>query len=138
MITIIIIITIICFLLILVVLAQNSKGGGLTSQFGGSSTSQLIGVKKTGDFLEKFTWGLAIALFVLTLSTDFFIPSPNEAGTNGSSSPNIDRAQDRVIVPPTDLNLPPADGDASGTTEVIEGVEAASEEESNNEESSEQ
>jgi preprotein translocase subunit SecG len=48
-------------LLVLVVLAQNSKGGGLSSQFGGSGASNLIGVKKTGDVLERLTWGFAIA-----------------------------------------------------------------------------
>ena len=118
MLALVIVITVICFLLILVILAQNSKGGGLSSQFGGSSTSQLIGVKKTGDFLEKFTWGLAIALLVLTLSTDFLITNDGD-GPDTSVSPNIEKAQDRAIVPPTDLNLGPADesddADASGT-----------------------
>jgi preprotein translocase subunit SecG len=38
-------------LLVLVILAQNAKGGGLTSQFGGSAASNIIGVKKTGDLL---------------------------------------------------------------------------------------
>lgn len=107
MVPLIIIITIICFLLILVILAQNSKGGGLSSQFGGSSTSQLIGVKKTGDFLEKFTWGLAIALLVLTLSTDFLIHNDGDSA-DVTTSPNIEKAQDRTIVPPTDLNIEPA------------------------------
>ena len=32
-------------LLVLVVLAQNSKGGGLSSQFGGAGASQVMGVK---------------------------------------------------------------------------------------------
>jgi preprotein translocase subunit SecG len=59
----------VCVLLVLVVLAQNSKGGGLSSQFGGGGTSQLMGVKRTGDLLEKLTWGLAIALMVLSLSS---------------------------------------------------------------------
>ena len=54
-------------LLVLVILAQNSKGGGLTSQFGGSSASNIIGVKKTGDLLEKLTWGFIIAIMVLCL-----------------------------------------------------------------------
>ena len=107
MVALVIVITIICFLLILVILAQNSKGGGLSSQFGGSSTSQLIGVKKTGDFLERFTWGLAIALLLLTLSTDFLITNDGD-GADTSVSPNIEKAQDRTIVPPTDLNLDPA------------------------------
>ena len=61
-------------LLVLVILAQNSKGGGLTSQFGGSSASNIIGVKKTGDLLEKLTWGFVIAIMVLSLSTSFITP----------------------------------------------------------------
>ena len=58
-------------LLVLVVLAQNSKGGGLSNQFGGSGASNLIGVKKTGDLLERLTWGFAIAIMVFTLATNF-------------------------------------------------------------------
>ncbi|MDN5205310.1 preprotein translocase subunit SecG [Fulvivirgaceae bacterium BMA10] len=117
--TIIIFIVIVCVLLVLVVLAQNSKGGGLSSQFGGSSTSQIMGVKKTGDFLEKATWTLAIALLVLTLSTTFFIPK--NTGTQ-SSSPNIDRAEDRAVLPSLDGvgdldNATQGDGNATeGTT----------------------
>ena len=49
------VIIVLALLLILVVLAQNPKGGGLSSQFGGSGASQVMGVKKTGDFLEKAT-----------------------------------------------------------------------------------
>src|SRR5450755_990606 len=52
--------------LVLMVLIQNPKGGGLSSNF--SSSSQLMGVQKTGDFLEKGTWGLAIFLMVLSLA----------------------------------------------------------------------
>lgn len=59
-----------CILLVLVVLAQNAKGGGLSSQFGGSAASNIIGVKKTGDLLEKLTWGFIVAIFVLSLSTN--------------------------------------------------------------------
>jgi preprotein translocase subunit SecG len=58
-------------LLVLVVLAQNSKGGGLTSQFGGSGASNIMGVKKTGDLLERLTWGFIIIIMVLSLSTNF-------------------------------------------------------------------
>ena len=38
-------------LLIIVVLVQNSKGGGLSSQFGGNSSNQFMGVQKTNDLL---------------------------------------------------------------------------------------
>jgi len=57
---------IVCVLLVLIVLIQNPKGGGLSSNF--SSSSQLMGVQKTGDFLEKGTWILAITLMVLSLA----------------------------------------------------------------------
>ena len=70
--TISVLIFIVCVLLILIVLVQNSKGGGLTSTFSGSN--QVMGVKRTTDFLEKSTWTLAIVLLVLTLSTIFVIP----------------------------------------------------------------
>ncbi len=84
------IIVFICVLLILVVLAQNPKGGGLSSQFGGS-TSQLMGVKRTGDLLEKLTWGFAIALVVLTLGTHMMVSSANESAVG--SSINEERAR---------------------------------------------
>ena len=83
-------------LLVLVVLAQNPKGSGLSAQFGGSGATQLMGVKRTTDIMEKITWGLAIALVILTLSTDFFIDDPSQQGI---SSPNVDRAQDRTVMP---------------------------------------
>jgi preprotein translocase subunit SecG len=67
-----VLILITCILLVLIVLVQNSKGGGLASNF--SSSNQVMGVRKTTDFLEKATWSLAIILLVLTLSSTFVIP----------------------------------------------------------------
>jgi len=62
-----ILVVLVCLLLMGVVLVQNSKGGGLSADF--SSSNQYMGVRKTSDFLEKATWGLAIGLFVLCLAT---------------------------------------------------------------------
>lgn len=59
-------------LLILVVLVQNSKGGGLASNF--SQGNQVMGVKKTADFLEKATWSLVVCLVVFCLAASFSIP----------------------------------------------------------------
>ena len=59
-------------LMILIVLVQNSKGGGLASNF--SSSNQIMGVRKTTDFLEKATWGLAIALVVFSILASATIP----------------------------------------------------------------
>lgn len=81
-------------LLVLVVLAQNSKGGGLSSQFGGSTASNLIGVKKTGDLLEKLTWGLAITVMTLALATNLTTPN-----AGAGSDDLLDRAKDQIDVP---------------------------------------
>lgn len=59
-------------LLILIVLIQNSKGGGLASGF--SSSNQIMGVRKTTDFLEKATWGLAGTVVILSIAITAFIP----------------------------------------------------------------
>ena len=69
---------IICsILLVLIILIQNPKGGGLSSSFGGGA-SQMMGVKKTTDFLEKATWTLAISLIVLILASNFAIERPED------------------------------------------------------------
>ncbi len=75
-----VLILIACILLILVVLVQNSKGGGLAANFG--STSQIMGVRKTADFLEKTTWYLAIALLALTLMSILVIPRNIKSGSS--------------------------------------------------------
>jgi len=62
-----ILIVIASILLTLLVLVQNSKGGGLAAGF--SSTNQIMGVRKTTDFLEKATWGLVIFVVVVSIIT---------------------------------------------------------------------
>ena len=90
------IIIFISVLLVLVVLSQNSKGGGLSNQFGAGS-SNLIGVKRTGDLLERLTWGLAIALVVLTLSSNMIIDK--NAGALKARSVNQERASQQGTAP---------------------------------------
>lgn len=114
-------IVIVAVLLILVVLAQNPKGGGLSSQFGGSGTTQLMGVKKTGDLLEKLTWGFAIALLILSVSTNFIQPDVNE---DVLSSPNIDNAQ--TTQPAIPQGIQPADADNSGLEDLTQGSDSDS------------
>ncbi len=58
-------IIIVCALLILVVLVQNSKGGGISSNF--SAANQIMGARRGTDFIEKATWTLAILLLVFSL-----------------------------------------------------------------------
>ena len=61
----IILIVIFSLLLTLIVLVQNSKGGGLAAGF--QSSNQIMGVRKTTDFLEKATWGLAAFMVLLSI-----------------------------------------------------------------------
>ncbi len=82
---------IVCVLLGAIVLIQNPKGGGLTSNF--SSSSQLMGVQKTGDFLEKGTWVLAITIMVLSLAITVAVK-------NGPST-SSESARDKKMAAPT-------------------------------------
>ena len=59
-------------LMIAIVLIQESKGGGLASNF--SSSNSIMGVRKTTDFVEKATWGLAISLVVLSVVCAYTAP----------------------------------------------------------------
>ena len=56
-------------LLVGVVLIQKSKGGGLAANM--SNYNQLAGVRRTTDFVEKATWGLAIFICVLSIASAF-------------------------------------------------------------------
>jgi preprotein translocase subunit SecG len=110
----IVLILIAASLLILAVMVQNSKKEGLDNPFGDASASQLIGVKKTSDLLEQITWGLVIALFVLTLASSFFLKKKNRLGTL-PLSPNINRAQERGALPDVTEQDTPASPPAATT-----------------------
>lgn len=87
----IILLILVTVLLIVVVLVQNSKGGGIASNFGVNSNQ--FGVKKTSDFLEKLTWGLAIALVVLSLGLNM-IADKEGVDNEFSESVNVERAKE--------------------------------------------
>ena len=74
----VVLILIVSVLLGLVVLVQNSKGGGLVSNFG--SANQMMGVRQTTDFLEKATWTMAGILIVLCLISSITIPKNVKQG----------------------------------------------------------
>lgn len=63
---------IVAILLIGIVLIQKSKGGGLSSQFGGANS--VIGVRQTNAFLEKGTWWLAGILVFLAVVSAYTMP----------------------------------------------------------------
>jgi len=72
-----VLIAIVCLLLMAAVLIQNPKGGGLDSTFGGGGATQMFGAARSNDIMEKFTWGLAIAMAVLCVITGLMYTSGN-------------------------------------------------------------
>ena len=82
----------IIFIVIGIVLIQESKGGGLASNF--SSYNQIGGVRKTTDFIEKTTWGLAIAMVVISVACAYVAPQATTSGSvmegieNPTTNPN--------------------------------------------------
>lgn len=87
-------------LLTLLVLVQNSKGGGLSAGF--SSTNQIMGVRKTTDFLEKATWGLVAFVVVLSIASVSF--RSKEAVVSNESEikeqiQNAKKAEPGVVAP---------------------------------------
>ena len=69
----IILIVLASFLMIGIVLIQESKGGGLASNF--SASNAIMGVRKTTDVVEKTTWGLAVAMVVLSVVCAYVAPT---------------------------------------------------------------
>ena len=68
----VIFIVIASILMIGIVLIQEAKRGGLASNF--SSSNAIMGVRKTTDFVEKATWGLAAAMVVLSIICAYVAP----------------------------------------------------------------
>ena len=100
-----VLILITCVLLVLIVLVQNSKGGGLASNF--QSSNQFMGVRKTADFLEKTTWTLAVILLVLSLFSILIIPK-NQGVTKTQESEVQKQINNTKTQPSKDFQLPPA------------------------------
>jgi preprotein translocase subunit SecG len=100
-----VLILIACVLMVLVVLVQNSKGGGLASNF--SSSNQYMGVRKTADFLEKFTWVLSVAILVLCLLSIVVIP--RGVGKSGAADTELRQNIDENAQPVQDFQTPPTE-----------------------------
>ncbi|NMA73571.1 MAG: preprotein translocase subunit SecG [Bacteroidales bacterium] len=117
-----ILIVIAALLMCFIVLIQNSKGGGLASGF--SSSNQIMGVRKTTDFLEKATWGLAIVIVVLSIGTAYILPrSASEEGSvlmekaKQEESINPYNMPSGVDAPIIDSNSAPVDAPAASDVE---------------------
>ncbi len=63
---------IVALLLMLAVLIQNPKGGGIDTTYG-SGAQQMFGAARSTETIEKITWYLVAALFVLCIASYFAI-----------------------------------------------------------------
>ena len=108
----VILIVIAAVLMIGIVLIQESKGGGLASNF--STYNQIGGVRKTTDFIEKTTWGLAIAMVIISIACAYVAP---QASTEGSVLEGIEN-------PTTNPNNLPGFGASQQKDEAAPAKEA--------------
>lgn len=100
-----ILIILVCVLLTLVVLIQNPKGGGIAANF--AAPSQIMGVKRSSDVIEKATWILAIALITVALLSNFVRPTgPVEAEATESRIQGA--LENTTATPPSTTPAPPA------------------------------
>ncbi|HTN19371.1 MAG TPA: preprotein translocase subunit SecG [Pelobium sp.] len=88
-------------LLVGIILIQNPKGGGLSSGF--SSSNNIIGVKRTGDFLENGTWGIAIAIMVIAILVNISGP---KSGSTIKTDSKIQEQIDKTAAPSSLPSLP--------------------------------
>ncbi len=70
-------------LIVLAVLVQSPKSG-MAANFGASN--QVMGVRQTADFLEKFTWGMAAVILVLSLLATLAMDSHLVSESNSSAA----------------------------------------------------
>ena len=96
----IVLILIASVLMVLAVLVQNPKSG-MASNFGASN--QVMGVRQTADFLEKFTWGAAVVILVLSLLSTVFIDKSKVANAQLQSAQEIvNTTEETVAIPQGD------------------------------------
>ena len=112
----IVLILIASVLLVLAVLAQSPKSG-MAANFGASN--QVMGVRQTADFLEKSTWGLAIAILVFSLGATMFMPSEkvaiSKSGVEKALIENQSAAQESML--PNQVAVPQSEQAAEETAE---------------------
>jgi preprotein translocase subunit SecG len=103
-------------LLGLIVLVQNSKGGGLVSNFGGAN--QMMGVRQTSDFLEKATWTLGGILVVLCLLSSITLPRNSKEGAPKSELENVIAPLPTVETPAATTDMPASSDAPAEATEA--------------------
>lgn len=84
----------VCVITTLIILSQNPKGGGLSSTFGGSGGgSQMFGVQRTNEFLDKATWTLGGLIVFLCLVANILMVNPSSIKKTDVESVPVDLPQ---------------------------------------------
>ena len=122
-------------LMIGIVLIQESKGGGLASNF--SSSNQIMGVRKTTDFIEKTTWGLAAAMVILSVICAYTAPTAasdesvleniatEQSTTNPNNLPGFGASQTKQeAAPATDAKAAPQDAQKAAPAQTEKAAPA--------------
>lgn len=91
----IVLILIASVLIVLAVLVQSPKSG-MAANFGASN--QVMGVRQTADFLEKFTWGMAVAILVLSLMATLAMDSHLVSESNSSAAKDAGALIEKMTV----------------------------------------
>ena len=118
---IIILIMVAAILLVGVVLIQNPKGG-IAANF--VAPSQIMGVKRSTDVIEKATWGFAMVLIVLSLASNFF--RPTSGGSDNSSESRIkDAIENTTVTTPAPAPAATQQQPAEQTAQPAEAAPAA-------------
>ena len=112
----VILIVVAALLMIGIVLIQESKGGGLSSNF--SSSNAIMGVRKTTDFIEKATWFLAGFMVLVSVCCAYVAPQAgNESSvmenyqapaTNPNNLPGFGASQQKDAAPAAPATEAPA------------------------------
>ncbi|HIV32677.1 MAG TPA: preprotein translocase subunit SecG [Candidatus Alistipes excrementigallinarum] len=102
-------------LVILAVLVQNPKSG-MAANFGASN--QVMGVRETTNFLEKFTWAMAIAIVVLSLVATLAMDKSLVATSNSAITEDAKALQERVIETEAPAAMPQAEIPAAPAEET--------------------
>lgn len=119
----VILILLVSALMIGIVLIQESKGGGLASNF--ASYNQIGGVRKTTDVIEKATWTLAALMVIISIGCAYWVPQSSQDSsvmenienptTNPNNLPGFGASQTKEAAPAAGNNAPAAQAPASET-----------------------
>jgi len=132
----VVLIVIAAILMIGIVLIQESKGGGLASNF--QSSNQVLGVRKTTDVIEKTTWGLAIAMVLLSIACAYTAPkavseqsileqkaTPQQQTTAPTNTQGFGSSEQKQQAAPATQAKPEANAPATGAQQAPAEQQAA-------------